>query len=62
MGGGQYLLKISEPLHLIKTYQMKPRLALSISLDSTFNDKLLYCNYYWHLQRMQTVLEHYYYD
>jgi hypothetical protein len=35
MGGGQNLLKISAPLQLAKIYQMKPRVALSISLDST---------------------------
>ncbi len=37
MGGGQNLLKNLRPLHLMKIYQMRPLLAWSISLDSTFN-------------------------
>ncbi len=36
---------------------MKPRVALSISLDSTFNDKILYCNYYlnWKLSHANSI-------
>jgi|694.fasta_scaffold32051_3 hypothetical protein len=37
MGGRQYLLKTSMPLHLIKIYQMRPLLAGS--LDSIFNER-----------------------
>jgi hypothetical protein len=36
MRDGQNSIKISAPLHLIKIYQMRPLLARSISLDSTF--------------------------
>jgi len=35
--GGQNSLKNLRALHLIKIYQMRPLLARSISLDSTFN-------------------------
>ncbi len=42
MGGGQNLLKISAPLHLIKIYHMRPLLAWSILQDSTFNLIFLY--------------------
>jgi hypothetical protein len=37
MGGRWNLLKISALLSLIKTFRMRPLLAWSISLDSTFN-------------------------
>jgi hypothetical protein len=37
MGGGRNMLKISALLPLIRTFQMNPLLARSISLDSTFN-------------------------
>jgi hypothetical protein len=37
-GDGQILLKISAPLPLIKTFQMTPLSARSISMDSTFNE------------------------
>ncbi len=40
MEGRQNLQKISAPLHLIKIYQMRPLLAWSISLDSTFKPML----------------------
>jgi hypothetical protein len=38
---------------------MKPRVALSISLDSTFNDYILYCNYYlnWKLSHAKLLFK-----
>jgi hypothetical protein len=36
IGGGRKMLKISALLPLIRTFQMIPLLARSISLDSTF--------------------------
>ncbi len=36
-GDGQILLKISAPLPLIKTFQITPLSARSISMDNTFN-------------------------
>jgi hypothetical protein len=40
-GGRQNLQKIFTPLHLLKIYQMRPLLAWSILLDSTFKNSEL---------------------
>jgi hypothetical protein len=41
MGGGRIFLKIFAPLSLMKTYRMSLSLAGSISLDSTFKERII---------------------